>query len=144
MATRGTRLDWLIFLALGFFWGSSYLFIKIGVDHGLQPFTLITFRLLIGFSLLAVVVAVARQPLPRDPRRYGHLAVMGTINIAIPFGLITFAEQTDRAEERPHQPVAEVGGEQDARVGPAEPRQDHDMAERERQRDRTWQHGKRL
>ena len=56
MTTRTSRLDWLIFLALGFFWGSSYLFIKIGVDNGLQPFTLIMFRLLIGFVLLASVV----------------------------------------------------------------------------------------
>ncbi|MBA2720197.1 MAG: DMT family transporter [Chloroflexi bacterium] len=94
MATRGSRLDWLIFLALGFFWGSSYLFIKIGVDHGLEPFTLITFRLLIGLTLLATVVAVAREPLPREPRMYGHLFVMGVVNIAIPFSLITFAEQT--------------------------------------------------
>ena len=94
MASRGTRLDWLIFLALGLFWGSSYLLIKVGVDHGLQPFTLITFRLLIGFAVLATVVAIAREPLPRDPRMYGHLFVMGVINIAIPFSLITFAEQT--------------------------------------------------
>jgi drug/metabolite transporter (DMT)-like permease len=93
MTTLGSRANWLVFIALGFFWGSSYLFIKIGVDHGLQPFTLIMFRLLIGFVLLASVVAVAREPLPRDPRMYGHLFVMGTINIAIPFGLITFAEQ---------------------------------------------------
>jgi drug/metabolite transporter (DMT)-like permease len=90
--TRSTRFDWVVFIALGFFWGSSYLFIKIGVDHGLQPFTLIMYRLLIGFVLLATVVAIAREPLPRDLRTYGHLAVMGTINIAIPFGLITFAE----------------------------------------------------
>ncbi len=94
MASRGSRLDWLIFLALGFFWGSSYLFIKIGVDNGLPPFTLIMFRLLIGFVLLAAVVAIAREPLPRDPRMYGHLFVMGVINIAIPFSLITYAEQT--------------------------------------------------
>ena len=92
--SRGSRIDWLIFIALGFFWGSSYLFIKIGVDHGLQPFTLITFRLLIGFLLLATVVTAFREPLPRDPRMYGHLFVMGVINIAIPFSLITFAEQT--------------------------------------------------
>jgi drug/metabolite transporter (DMT)-like permease len=94
MASRGSRLDWLIFLALGFFWGSSYLFIKIGVDNGLEPFTLIMFRLLIGFALLAAVVAIAREPLPREPRMYGHLFVMGVINIVIPFSLITYAEQT--------------------------------------------------
>src|SRR3954464_11558953 len=93
-STNSSRRDWLIFLALGFFWGSSYLFIKIGVDHGLEPFTLIMFRLLVGFVFLATVVGIAREPLPRDPRMYGHLFVMGVINIAIPFSLITYAEQT--------------------------------------------------
>src|SRR5712671_3860957 len=93
MTTRGSRIDWLVFLALGLLWGSSYLFIKIGVDHGLQPFTLIMFRLGIGLVLLASVIAYFREPLPRDPRMYGHLFVMGVVNIAIPFTLITFAEQ---------------------------------------------------
>ena len=41
--------DWLvIFRLLGFFWGSSYLFIKIGVDAGLTPFTLVMLRLFFG------------------------------------------------------------------------------------------------
>jgi drug/metabolite transporter (DMT)-like permease len=92
--TQSSRTDWLIFLALGFFWGSSYLFIRIGVQHGLEPFTLIMYRLLIGFLLLAAVVVVARESLPRDPRMYGHLFVMGAVNIALPFSLITFAEQS--------------------------------------------------
>jgi drug/metabolite transporter (DMT)-like permease len=91
---RSSRIDWLLFILLGFFWGSSYLFIKIGVEDGLPPFTLITLRLLIGFGLLATVVAIAREPLPRDPRTYGHLIVMGAVNIAIPFSLITWAELT--------------------------------------------------
>jgi drug/metabolite transporter (DMT)-like permease len=94
MASIRARSDLLVFLALGFFWGSSYLFIKIGVDHGLTPFTLISFRLLIGFLFLASVVAIAGEALPREPRMYGHLFVMGVINIAIPFSLITYAEQT--------------------------------------------------
>ena len=93
-ASRSSRLDWFLFVLLGFFWGSSYLFIKIGVEAGLPPFTLITLRLLFGFILLATVVAVAREPLPRDPRTYGHLIVMGAVNIAIPFSLITWAELT--------------------------------------------------
>src|SRR5712692_6657512 len=93
MTTRAARLDWLLFILLGFMWGSSYLFIKIGVDHGLPPFTLISLRLAIGFALLASVVAAAREPLPREPRMYGHLLVMGIFNIVVPFSLITFAEQ---------------------------------------------------
>src|SRR3990170_3909221 len=92
--TAGTsRTDWLLFMLLGFLWGSSFLFIKIGVEAGLPPFTLVMLRLLIGFGLLAIVVTAARERLPRDPRIYGHLFVMGAINIALPFSLITWAEQ---------------------------------------------------
>lgn len=88
-----SRSDWIIFGALGFFWGSSYLFIKIGVET-LTPFTLIAGRLAVGCALLAVVLFAAREPLPRDRRVYGHLVMMGILNIAIPFSLITWGEQS--------------------------------------------------
>jgi drug/metabolite transporter (DMT)-like permease len=92
-SSPGTRLDWLLFVLLGFFWGSSYLFIKIGVDAGLQPFTLVTLRLFIGFALLAAVVAALRVPIPRERTTYGHLIVLGFFSVALPFFLITWAEQ---------------------------------------------------
>jgi drug/metabolite transporter (DMT)-like permease len=92
--TRGSRIDWLLFVVLGFLWGSSYLFIKIGVEAGLQPFTLVALRLLIGFGLLAVVLAIAREQLPRSAATYGHLLVMGILSVALPFYLITWAEQS--------------------------------------------------
>jgi drug/metabolite transporter (DMT)-like permease len=89
-----SRIDWLLFILLGFLWGSSYLFIKIGVDAGLQPFTLVMLRLLVGFALLGVVVAAAREQLPRSLRTYGHLVVMAAFSVAVPFSLITWAEQS--------------------------------------------------
>jgi drug/metabolite transporter (DMT)-like permease len=95
MTARSNRLDWLLFLILGFMWGSSYLFIKIGVEEGgLPPLTLVALRLAVGFAILALVVALAREPLPREPRMYGHLVVMAVINIVLPFWLITWAEQS--------------------------------------------------
>jgi drug/metabolite transporter (DMT)-like permease len=93
MIARPTRSDWALLLALGLMWGTSYAFIKLGVET-LPTFTLIATRLLIGFALLATVVLVARESLPRSPRIYGHLAVMALINIVIPFTLITYAEQS--------------------------------------------------
>jgi drug/metabolite transporter (DMT)-like permease len=90
---RTTNWVWLPFLALGFFWGTSYLWIKIGVET-LPPLTLIAGRLTLGFIFLAIVVAVARQELPRSRRQYGHLLVMSVINIVIPFILITVGEQS--------------------------------------------------
>ena len=73
-------------------WGSSYLFIKIGVET-LPPLSLVAGRLVIGLAVLLVVVVATRTPLPRDPRTLGHLAVLGAVNIAIPFWLIGWAEQ---------------------------------------------------
>jgi drug/metabolite transporter (DMT)-like permease len=93
VSTRPTTTEWLIFLALGFMWGSSYLFIKLAVDS-FGTFTLIALRLLIGAAFLWVVLRAARTPLPREPRMYGHLLVMAVVNIAIPFTLITWAEQS--------------------------------------------------
>jgi len=93
MTARANRLDWLIFLALGFMWGSSYLFIKLAVDD-FGTFTLVALRLVVGAALLWVVIRIARQPLPRERRIYGHLLVMALINITIPFVLITWAEQS--------------------------------------------------
>jgi drug/metabolite transporter (DMT)-like permease len=94
MTQRGSTTDWALFVLLGFLWGSSYLFIKIGVDAGLTPFTLVAVRLLFGFALLAAVVAIAREALPRRVGTYGHLFVMAILSVALPFSLITWAEQS--------------------------------------------------
>jgi drug/metabolite transporter (DMT)-like permease len=94
MNSRSSTFDWLLFILLGFLWGSSYLFIKIGVEGGFQPFTLVGSRLLIGALLLGVVVVIAREALPRSPRVYGHLFVMAIFSVALPFSLISWAEQS--------------------------------------------------
>lgn len=87
-----SRLDWAVFVALGFMWGSSYLFIKLAVDD-FGTFTLVALRLAVGAALLWTIFLVSRKRLPRSARIYGHLAVMGALNIAIPFALITWAER---------------------------------------------------
>ena len=92
-ASSRPGVDWLVFALLGFFWGSSYLFIKIGVNAGLEPFTLVMFRLLIGSALLWAVVLIARENLPRERRFYAHISVVGFFGIALPFVLITVAER---------------------------------------------------
>ena len=89
-----SRLDWLLFGLLGIVWGSSYLFIRIAVEAGMAPFTLVTLRLALGFLLLAAVVAVARVGLPRELRTYGHLVVIAVLSVALPFSLISWAEQS--------------------------------------------------
>ncbi len=98
MSTRAphaesSATDWLLFGLLGLFWGSSYLFIKIGVET-LPTFSLIAGRLLIGAVLIGAVLLAAREPLPRERRMYGHLVVLAFVNIVVPFSLITWGEQS--------------------------------------------------
>ncbi len=94
MNERSNRIDWLVFFALGFMWGSSYLFIKLAVDD-FGTFTLVALRLLVGAALLWTVVV--RSPSSRCRANAGSTAtslVMAIINITIPFLLITWAEQS--------------------------------------------------
>ena len=93
MASRSPRATWLVFLALGFAWGSSYLFIKIGVET-LTPFTLVAGRLAIGTAVLALAMRVTRQHLPRSRDAYLHLLVVALLGVVIPFSLITWGEQS--------------------------------------------------
>jgi drug/metabolite transporter (DMT)-like permease len=92
-AARGGAVDWAVFFALGTMWGSSYLFIKIGVET-ITPFTLVALRLAIGAALLAAVVVLRRVALPRSARMYGHLLVLSVFSVVLPFSLITWAEQS--------------------------------------------------
>jgi len=93
MTNRAPLPSWLVFIALGFLWGSSYFWIKIGVET-IPPLTLVALRLLFGFVVLGAVVFIAREPLPRSPRQYGHLIVMSVLSIVLPFILITWGEQS--------------------------------------------------
>lgn len=92
MSTRPTTRDWLLFGLISVFWGSSYLFIKIGVET-LQPFTLIAGRLFFGSLVLGAALLVIRAPLPRDRGTYAKLLFMAVVNIVVPFSLITWGEQ---------------------------------------------------
>ncbi len=90
---RSTTWVWIPFLVLSFVWGTSYLWIKVALAT-VPPLTLVAGRLTLGAALVGVVVAIAREPLPRSPRQYGHLLVMSVVNIVVPFLLISVGEES--------------------------------------------------
>lgn len=67
------------------------MFIKIAVQS-LQPMTVVAFRLLIGWLGLYLIVRVRGIKLPNSRRVWSHIVVIGVVNVAIPFTLITWAE----------------------------------------------------
>ena len=82
----------IAFMTLGLIWGSSFLWIKIAVGE-LPAATVVAQRLTIGFVFMAVFMAVIRMGLPRTPRELLPLAVMGLLNAAVPYLLITWGEE---------------------------------------------------
>jgi len=94
MTERGfDARGWALFLALAAMWGSSYFWIKVAVGS-LAPFTIVMGRLVIGAVVLVVAVRVLRVALPRDRGTYGRLFALAVVNVALPWVLITFAEQS--------------------------------------------------
>ena len=85
--------QWLPGMAtLAAIWGSSFLFIKVGVTE-LHPLFVALGRVLGGAIALVVVVLLTRDRLPRDPRFWGHNAVVAVLGVALPFTLFGFGEQ---------------------------------------------------
>jgi len=80
------------YVLLGLAWGASFLFIKVGLE-GLSPGQVVLGRLAVGALTLGAVSIVTRQPLPRTPAVWGHLAVVSVLLCVAPFLLFAWAEQ---------------------------------------------------
>ena len=87
--------DWLRFWILGLIWGTSFLWIKIAVTE-VSPFVLVGFRTLFG-ALGLLVILWSQKTFPRSWKEIrpwlGVFAVVGLINVALPFVLISWSEQ---------------------------------------------------
>ncbi|WP_405115554.1 DMT family transporter [Micromonospora sp. NBC_01405] len=90
---RSALRSWLPgFLALAAIWGSSFLFIKVGIRE-LHPLHLTLYRVAAGALTLLVVLPLLRDRLPREPRVWAHLFVAAALGVAAPFTLFGYGEQ---------------------------------------------------
>jgi len=82
--------NWLKFIALGLIWGSSFFWIKIGLQE-VGPITLVFFRVLFAVIGLTIFFLLTRnKPLLKAWRLYLFL---GIFNVALPFVLISWSEK---------------------------------------------------
>lgn len=87
-------LDWRVrFAFLSLIWGFSFLLIKVGTE-GYAPFQVTFGRLFFGTAVVAAVLVVKRERLPRSPRTWAHLSVAALLLNALPFSLFAYAELT--------------------------------------------------
>ena len=82
----------LVWSVLALIWGSTWLFIKLGLED-LPPFTFAGVRFIIAVIILSTVVIIRRRPLPRAPRDWTLIAGTGFLAFSINYGLLFWGEQ---------------------------------------------------
>lgn len=85
-------MNLIVWLVLCLIWGSTWLFIKLGL-RDLPPFTFAGTRFLLASVILWAIVIAWRRPLPKTRRDWLKLAWIGSVSIALNFGLIFWGEQ---------------------------------------------------
>lgn len=79
--------------ALALMWGSSFVWIKVGL-HAFSPLQLVLARLVLGAVVLFALCLAYRAALPSNRRILGHLAIAALFHNALPFTLFAVGEQT--------------------------------------------------
>jgi len=83
------RLVWLLLCGI---WGSTWLFIKLGLAD-LPPLTFAGIRFVIACTIIFLLIRVRGISLPRDRRDWLLLVVTGVLSFSLNYGLIFWAEQ---------------------------------------------------
>lgn len=84
---------WIEFIVLGVIWSSSFMWIKIAIAE-VEPLTLVAYRVSFGLIFGIGVILAQRTPLPRTFKEWFPLLLLGLVNVAAPFFLITWGEKT--------------------------------------------------
>jgi len=83
------RLVWLILCCI---WGSTWLFIKLGLED-LPPFTFAGIRFVIACTILFVIIRAKGFQLPRSRSDWTLLLSTGLLSFSLNYGLLFWGEQ---------------------------------------------------
>ncbi|HKS30245.1 MAG TPA: EamA family transporter [Pyrinomonadaceae bacterium] len=93
IAKRGTSLrPLLVWILLCVIWGSTWAFIKVGLDD-LPPVTFANARFIISLALLLIIARARRARLPRGRDEWRLLATTGFLQFTVNYGTIFWGEQ---------------------------------------------------
>lgn len=85
------RVEWLFLVILSVLWGASYFYNAVAL-RSFRPFTLVALRLTLAAPILHLVIRASRHRTPRDMKTWGAFFVMGLLNNALPFSLISWGQ----------------------------------------------------
>src|ERR1044071_8405176 len=83
------RLVWLVLCGI---WGSTWLFIKLGLED-LPPLTFAGIRFVIACAIVFTIIRVRGLQLPRARADWTLLAVTGILSFGLNYGLVFWGEQ---------------------------------------------------
>ena len=86
------KLPSMVFAALCFIWGSTWLAIKVGLDF-LPPFLFAGIRFALASFVLAFLVRILHARFPRDGSSWVTMLFLGIFQITLPYGLVFWGEQ---------------------------------------------------
>lgn len=93
MATQPTLANWLSVLALGLIWGGTFMVVAIAL-RGYGPLTVASARTTLGAVALLALMRAMNRPMPVfDARMIKYLVVIGVLNTALPFALLSWGQQ---------------------------------------------------
>ena len=93
MTQQPTLANWLSIASLGLIWGATFMVVAIALD-GYGPLTVACARTTLGAVALLVLMQALGRPLPDfTPRMVKYLVVIGLLNTALPFALLSWGQQ---------------------------------------------------
>lgn len=87
-----TTAAWIGLALMGIMWGGSFLAIELMLRQ-LPVETLVALRVSGGALVLWTYILLTGRGIPRDPKIWLAFLLIGGINVAAPFGLITWGQQ---------------------------------------------------
>jgi len=82
----------IIWLILCLIWGTTWFFIKVGLED-LPPITFAAARFLLAILILAVIIIVQKIPFPQTKRDWKLIGLTGVLQFSINYSLVFWSEQ---------------------------------------------------
>lgn len=83
--------DYVLLGILGAIWGSTYMFIEVGL-RGIPPLTLAAARVTISLAILGGLALALGHRFARDAKSWRAYAAIGLFGMALPFALMTIGQ----------------------------------------------------
>lgn len=81
-----------VWLILCLIWGTTWIFIKLGLDEGLPPVTFAAVRFLLAGLVIGAIILWRRIPLPRGRAQWTLMLVTGLLQFTVNYSLVFWAE----------------------------------------------------